>query len=122
MRKIRLAAMAALLFAASPAFADDALSVILGVRTPPLMNTINLVAEGAGFYKEEHLKVTTTFIDSPIEALRMCSSGQGDICPAAIEPLVDHYAENLHLKLFLSRASKFGVVIAVPQDSAIGVH
>lgn len=121
MRKIRLAAMAALLFAASPAFADDALSVILGVRTPPLMNTINLVAEGAGFYKEEHLKVTTTFIDSPIEALRMCSSGQGDICPAAIEPLVDHYAENLHLKLFLSRASKFGVVIAVPQDSAIKV-
>lgn len=121
MRTLCLAAVAALMLAAGPAFAEDALSVILGVRTPPLMNTINLVAEGAGFYKEEGLKVATTFVDSPIEALRMCSRGQGDICPAAIEPLVDHYNENLHLKLFLSRASKFGVVIAVPQDSAIKV-
>ena len=119
MRKLCLGALAALMLTAGPAFAEDALSVILGVRTPPLMNTINLVAEGAGFYKEEGLKVTTTFVDSPIEALRMCSRGQGDICPAAIEPLIDHYGEKLNLKLFLSRASKFGVVIAVPQDSAI---
>jgi ABC-type nitrate/sulfonate/bicarbonate transport system substrate-binding protein len=120
LRNFGLSLVVALVLAAAPALADDTpLSVILGVRTPPLMNTLNLVAEGAGFYKEEGLRVTTRLVDSPIEALRICQRGEGDICPAAIEPLVDHYDDGIRMKLFLSRASKFGVVIAVLQDSPI---
>ena len=120
MRKLCLGAVAALMFAGGPAFADDALSVILGVHTPPLMNTINLVAEGAASTRgtpegNHHLGGQS---DRGAENV---FEGAGDICPAAIEPLIDHYGENLHLKLFLSRASKFGVVIAVPADSPIKV-
>jgi NitT/TauT family transport system substrate-binding protein len=117
--KLCLGVLAALLLVAAPASAQEALSVILGKHTPPLMNTLNLVAEGAGFYKEEGLDVTTTLVDSSTLALMICARGQGDICPAAIEPLVDHYDEGVRMKMFLGRESKFGNVIAVPQDSPI---
>ncbi|HWA20807.1 MAG TPA: ABC transporter substrate-binding protein [Caulobacterales bacterium] len=120
LRNFGLGIAAALVLTGGAAFAEETpLSVILGIKTPPLMNTLNLVAEGAGFYKEERLRVTTRLVDSPIEALRMCQRGEGDICPAAIEPLVDHYDDGIRMKMFLSRASKFGVVIAVLEDSPI---
>jgi NitT/TauT family transport system substrate-binding protein len=83
------------------------------------MNTLNLIAEGAGFYKEERLKVTTVASNGSLEALRVCTSGRGDICPVGIEPLVTRYDEGIHLKMFLARASKFGYVIGVPEDSPI---
>ena len=115
------AALALLLAAARPALADDTLSVHLGNKTPPLMNTLNLVAEGAGFYKEEHLKVTTVLVDGygSTKALEHCSNGTGDICPIGIEPLITEEAQNLRLKMFLTRASKFGYVIAVLKDGPI---
>jgi NitT/TauT family transport system substrate-binding protein len=113
---------AILLLAGWPALAADheaALSVVKDGRTPPLMNTLNLIAEGAGFYKQEHLKVTTIASNGSLEALRVCTSGKGDICPVGIEPLVTRYDEGIHLKMFLARASKFGYVIGVPEDSPI---
>ena len=103
-----------------PAIADDTLVVVKDGKTPPLMNTLNLVAEGAGFYKEEHLKVTTVASDGPVDARRMCSSGQGDICPVGMEPLVaPPPAGGVQLKMFLSRMSKFGYVVGVPENSSI---
>ncbi|HWA22037.1 MAG TPA: ABC transporter substrate-binding protein, partial [Caulobacterales bacterium] len=106
--------------AAGPAFADDTpLSVILGKRTPALLNTLNLVAEGAGFYKEERLRVTTTLIDDPIQALKICARGEGDICPTAIEPMVSRYDEGVRMRMFLASSSKFAVVTAVAEDSPI---
>ena len=103
-----------------PAFADEALSVVKDGKTPPLMNALNLIAEGAGFYKEEHLKVTTVASDGPVDARRMCSNGLGDICPVGMEPLAAPPAPgNVRLKMFLSRMSKFGYVIGVPEDSPI---
>jgi NitT/TauT family transport system substrate-binding protein len=111
-----------LLLAFHPARAADteaALSVVKDGRTPPLMNTLNLIAEGAGFYREEHLKVTTVASNGSLEALRVCSSGKGDICPVGIEPVVTRYDEGIHLKMFLTRASKFGYVIGVPEESPI---
>jgi NitT/TauT family transport system substrate-binding protein len=113
---------AILLLAGRSALAADheaALSVVKDGRTPPLMNTLNLIAEGAGFYKQEHLKVTTIASNGSLEALRVCTSGKGDICPVGIEPLVTRYDEGIHLKMFLARASKFGYVIGVPEDSPI---
>jgi NitT/TauT family transport system substrate-binding protein len=88
-------------------------------KAPPLMNALNLIAEGAGFYRDERLKVSSILSNGPLDALRICSSGQGDICPVGIEPLVSRYNEGIHLKLFLARASKFGYVIGVPEDSPI---
>jgi NitT/TauT family transport system substrate-binding protein len=112
-------ACAMLLMATHPALADDSLSVVRDGKTPPLMNALNLIAEGAGFYKDEHLKVSNVLSDGALDALRICASGRGDICPVGIEPLVSRYDEGIHLKMFLARASKFGYVIGVPEDSPI---
>jgi NitT/TauT family transport system substrate-binding protein len=112
-------ALAALLMASRPALADDSLTLILGARTPALMNTLNLVAEGAGFYKDEHLTVTRSSSNGALDAAQACSSGKIDICPIGIEPPITNYADGIRLKMFLSRASKFAYVIAVPEDSPI---
>lgn len=118
-RKVGLGVLALLLFAVNPALADDTLSLVLGGKTPSLMNTLNLVAEGAGFYREEQLVVTLTLEKGSPEATRACSDGKFDICPIGIEPLITRYAEGERLKMFLSRAAKFTYVFGVLQDSPI---
>jgi NitT/TauT family transport system substrate-binding protein len=103
-----------------PAQADDTLSVVLGSGLPALMDTLDLVAEGAGFYKEQHLTITKIFVKgAALEASEACSSGQGDICPIGIEPLLTGYDRGIRLKLFLSRAAHFAYVLAVLDASPI---
>ena len=118
LRRLSAAAVAMFLIA-SPALADDTLTLILGARTPALMNTLNLVAEGAGFYRDEHLTITRSSSNGALEAAQACSSGKIDICPIGIEPPITNYADGIRLKMFLSRASKFAYVIAVPEDSSV---
>jgi len=120
LRRLGLLVCAALL-AQTPALAADRLSVARDANTPPLMNALNLIAQGAGYYKEANLEVTAYLTHTPgsREALQACSSGKADICPVGIEPVISLRDEGVHLKMFLSRASKFGYVIAVPQDSSI---
>lgn len=110
-----------LLLAQAPAQAAESLTVAREANTPPLMNALNLIAQGAGYYKEADLTVTAYLTHGPgsREALLACASGKADICPVGIEPVIGLHAEGIPLKMFLSRASKFGYVIAVPQDSPI---
>lgn len=115
---ISLAASAALTLACGAARADDTLSLVLG-RTPELMNTLNQVAQGAGFYKDEQLKITETRVKSSLDAQMACSAGQFDICPIGIEPLITNYGRGIRLKMFLTRAAKFTYVYAVLEDSPI---
>lgn len=110
---------AAMALALTPALADDSLSLVLGGQTPTLMNTLNLVAEGAGFYRDEHLSVSLTLVKDSPEATQACSNGKFDICPIGIEPLITRYEKGERLKLFLSRAAKFTYVYAVLEDSPI---
>jgi NitT/TauT family transport system substrate-binding protein len=114
-----LAACAVLLLAHRPTRADDTLSFILAGRTPPLMNSLNLIAQGAGFYQDEHLTVTTILVDGTDKVVTACARGEADICPIGIEAAIQAYEQGLHMKMFLTRASKFGYVIAVLQDSPI---
>jgi len=109
----------ALMAATPPASADDTLIVALGAKTPALMNALNLIAQGAGFYQAEHLTVTKLPVNGALEAAQACAGGKADICPIGIEPLFTNYNDGIRLKLFLARASKFAYVIAVPQDSPI---
>lgn len=118
-RDLALVAAALLALTARPALADDALTFTLAKNLPPLMNTLNLVAEGAGLYREERLRVTTRFTDQSIQTLGSCTSGQSDICPEPIEPLLEHYDDGVRLKMFLTSTDSFHVVIAVPADSPI---
>jgi NitT/TauT family transport system substrate-binding protein len=114
-----LCALALLLAGQRPAYADDTLNLVLGGQTPELMNTLNLTAEGAGFYKAEHLHVTLTLVKGSVEARQACSAAQFDICPIGIEPLVTDYDKGIRLKMFLTRAAKFTYVYAVLDDSPI---
>lgn len=109
----------ALLLASRPAFADDGLSIVLSSKTPALMNALNLIAKGGGFYKDERLTISTLYVEGALEAMRTCQSGRGDICPIGVEPMVANYGDGVPLKLFLSRSCKFAYVIAVPQGGPV---
>lgn len=115
------AALAILLLAGRAALAaDDNLIFLLGDTTPPLMNALNLIANGAGFYKAEHLNVTTRLLaNGSTIAAHICASGTVDVCPMGIESAITSYGQGDHLKMFLTRASKFGYVIAVLDSSPI---
>ncbi len=102
-----------------PAGADDALSVVLGKTTPALMDTLDLVAEGAGFYKREHLVVTKFYVGGAAEAAETCSGVVGTICPIGIEPVLTGYEQGLHLEMFMTRSSHFAYVVAVLDSSPI---
>jgi NitT/TauT family transport system substrate-binding protein len=121
LRNTGLAVLATLCLAHTPALAADSLSVARDANTPPLMNALNLIAQGAGYYKEANLDVTAYLTHTPgsREALLACSSGKADICPVGIEPIISLRNDGVNVRMFLSRASKFGYVIAVPQDSPI---
>jgi len=118
-RNTVMGACAMLLLAQGPAAADDALTVALSQNTPPLMNALNLIAAGAGFYKQEHLDVTTSRLAHGSDAFQACVHGPADICPVGIEEGIAGYPRGDFMKMFLTRASKFGYVIAVLDDSPI---
>ncbi|HWA20879.1 MAG TPA: ABC transporter substrate-binding protein [Caulobacterales bacterium] len=101
-----------------PARADE-LSLVFGGETPPLMNSLNLIANGAGFYEAENLKISKSVVDGTAKAVQLCASGQADICPIGVEAAISGYDDGARLKMFLTRASKFGYVIAVLDDSPI---
>lgn len=119
LRGAALLATALLLLAGRPALAGDSLSIVLSSKTPALMNALNLIAKGGGFYKDEGLTISNLYVEGALEAMRTCQSGKGDICPIGVEPMVANYGDGVPLKLFFSRSRKFAYVIAVPQDSPV---
>jgi ABC-type nitrate/sulfonate/bicarbonate transport system substrate-binding protein len=125
MSSLSVIGIVAAAFCAAPLLAQPSappagtLTVVLSARTPVLMNALNLVAEGAGFYRDERLTVSTISVNGALEAAQTCSSGRGDICPIGIEPLIANYGDGIRLKMFLSRARHFAYVIAVPEDGPI---
>jgi NitT/TauT family transport system substrate-binding protein len=115
------------------AASDDTLTVVLGTGLPPLMDALNLVAEGAGFFRAERLAVEKIRVPGAAGALEACASGKADVCPIGIERLFTGYELGLHARLVLSWASRYTYVLTVPADSplrtlagfkgaAIGVH
>jgi NitT/TauT family transport system substrate-binding protein len=108
-----------LLIAPRPAAADDTLVFVLGTGTPVLMNSLNRIAQGAGFYGDEHLNVVEKLVGGAAEAAQLCASGQGDICPLSMEPLISNYSKGLRLQLFLNRESHYSYVLAVPDASPV---
>ena len=98
---------------------DDTLIVVLGTGLPPLMDTLNLVAEGAGFFRDERLTIEKIRRPGAAGALEACASGGADICPIGIERLFTGYELGQHAQLFLAWASRYTYVLAVPEDSPI---
>ncbi len=83
------------------------------------MDTLDLVAEGAGFYRDEGLVVTKIFVNGAGEAADVTSKRGGDLCPIGIEPLFSGYELGIRLQLFLSRLARYTYVLSVLDDSPI---
>jgi NitT/TauT family transport system substrate-binding protein len=103
----------------SPALADDALTVIVGANPNAFFEVLTNVAERAGFYKEQHLVVTTQYAGSPNIAAQLVATGKGDICGQAVEPLITGYEKGVHLQAFFTRDPHYEFVLAVLDESPI---
>jgi NitT/TauT family transport system substrate-binding protein len=101
-----------------PAAADDALSLIVGA--PPFIgDALDLVARGAGFFKDEHLNVTTNHVVNAGTCAQLVATGKGDVCSMSVEPLLTGYEKGLRLQFFLARSASFSYMVGVLDDSPI---
>ncbi len=111
----------------------ERLSFVLGKRTPALMDTLNRVARGAGFYDAEGVAVEHVRAEGAADAAEICSRTEGAVCPIGIEPLFTGYADGVRLQFFLARLARYTYVVGVPaggpirepgdfRGAAIGVH
>jgi NitT/TauT family transport system substrate-binding protein len=112
-------AAVALALAPGPADADDALSVIAGANQTAFFEVLNNVAQLAGFYKEQHLNVTTQYAGSPNIAAQLLSSGKGDIGGMSIEPIILGYEKGIRLTAFFTRDPSYDYVLGVLADGPV---
>jgi NitT/TauT family transport system substrate-binding protein len=112
-------ALIALLAVPGPARADDTLIVVSGSPAPGLNGVVDDIAQQAGFFKDEHLTVTTQYAPGAGTAAQLVASGKGDITTGSFEPALVGYEKGLRLRFFLSRGARYGYVMAVLADSPI---
>lgn len=112
-------ALTAVLSAARPANADDTLSIVTGAPTTGLFDLIEDVAQGAGFYKQEHLIIDKEFSSGAGTAAQIAGTGKADICVLSFDPILIGYEKGLHLEAFLARQSRYSYMLAVLADSPV---
>ena len=112
-------AVSALALAPRPAAADDTLNVIAGAYSTAFFEVLNNVAQAAGYYKQEHLIVSTQYAGGPNVGAQLCATGKGDICGQSIEPLILGYDKGLRLTAFFVRDPQYDYVTGVLEDSPI---
>jgi NitT/TauT family transport system substrate-binding protein len=105
--------------AGKPAAAEDSLTVVSGSFPTAFFEVLGDVAEDAGFYKAENLKVDTQYAGSPYNAAQLVASGKADICSLALEPIIQGYEKGVHLTAFFARDPNYEFVVAVLADSPI---
>jgi NitT/TauT family transport system substrate-binding protein len=103
----------------SPASADDALTIVAGNPAPGIFDTLELIAAGAGYYKQQHLDVTKEYGANPATAAQIVASGHADLAAIPVEPVIVGYSKGLHLQFILSRQVRYSYVLAVPVSSPI---
>jgi NitT/TauT family transport system substrate-binding protein len=128
-RRSILAAVAAAAFTCSPlaaalvplpALADDDALTLIGSDFPPNVSDVeDIVAEKAGYFKEEHVNVTKTFAPNAAACFAGISTGKGDICISSVEPAIVGYSRGVRIKFFLNRHPIFDYSLAVLDDSPI---
>jgi len=112
-------AFLALALTLRPAAADDDLSVIAGANSTAFFEVLNNVAQLAGFYKEQHLNVTTQYAGSPNIAAQLLASGKGDVGGMSIEPIMVGYEKGIRLTAFFARDPAYDYVLGVLADGPI---
>jgi NitT/TauT family transport system substrate-binding protein len=117
---VLLFALAAPLTALYPALAaDDPLSIVAGNPAPGIFDTLELIAAGAGYYKEQHLDVTKNYGANPATAAQLVATGKVDLAAIPVEPVIIGYDKGLRLQFIVSRQVRYSYVLAVPVDSPI---
>jgi NitT/TauT family transport system substrate-binding protein len=118
---LALGACALLSFVATPrpAAADDSLTLVAGSAAPGIFDTLDLVAIGAGFFKEQHLSITKQYVAGPGPAAQLVATGKVDIGEMSVDPVLIGYERGLRLQFFLGRGSRYSYVLAVLPDSRI---
>jgi NitT/TauT family transport system substrate-binding protein len=107
-----------LLVGPRPAAADDALSIIAGAP-PNVFDLLEIVASGAGFYKDEHLLIDKNWTTNASTAAQLVATGKADVASLSVEPILQGYERGLRLQLFLSRQPRYSYVLGVLDDSPI---
>jgi NitT/TauT family transport system substrate-binding protein len=111
-------ALLAAFWCAAPATADDSLSIIAGAP-PNVFDLLELVAQGAGFYKAEHLNIMKNWTTNASTAAQLVATGKADVASLSVEPLLQGYDKGLRMQLFLSRQPRYSYVLAVLDGSPI---
>jgi NitT/TauT family transport system substrate-binding protein len=113
-------ALASTLASPSPARAEGyTLSIIAGNSTPGIFDTLELVAAGAGFYKEANLTVNKDYAAGAGTAAQLVASGKADVASLSVEPVLVGYDKGIKLQFFLSRQARYSYVLAVLDNSPI---
>ena len=109
----------ALSIAPRPALADDTLTVMEASIAPTLYDIMDIVAERAGFFKDEHLDVVEQHVNNPSAAAQLVGTGKGDICALSFEAVLQGYEKGLKLEYFFVHAARYTNEIGVLDDSPI---
>jgi NitT/TauT family transport system substrate-binding protein len=99
--------------------ADDSLSIMAGAAAPGIFDTLDLVAAGAGFFRDEHLNVTKEYVAGPGTAAQLVAAGKADIAAISVEPVLIGYEKGLRVQFFLARGARYSYVLAVLAGSPI---
>lgn len=90
-----------------------------GYPVPDLSNILNLIAEQAGFFKEEGLQVEVRFSTGGPQATQITASGGADIGQVTQEPPIQGYEKGIRGKIFYTQFTRLIYHLAVPADSSI---
>ena len=90
-----------------------------GFPSPDLSNVLNMIAEQAGFFKEEGLQVEVRFSTGGPQATQITASGGADIGQVTQEPPIEGYDKGIRGKMFYTQFTRLIYHMAVPADSPI---
>jgi NitT/TauT family transport system substrate-binding protein len=99
--------------------ADDTLTIMGGNALPGLYGVLEIVANRAGFFKQEHIDFQEQYVSSPSLAAQLVGIGKGDLASITAEAVIQGYDKGLKLEYFFAHAARFSNVLAVPDDSPI---
>ena len=118
-RRYALCLLLALALGPRPALADDTLTIIGAAPPAGFYEVLDDVADGAGYFRDEHLVVHKEYILNSATAAQLVAGGKADIVGMSIEPLYRGYDKGLRLQCFFARDPQYDFVIGVLADSPI---
>jgi NitT/TauT family transport system substrate-binding protein len=93
--------------------------VLGGSLNVTLFDTQDAVADGAGFYRAEHLTIVKQFTGTASNCTQLLALGKGDVCGSGMEPIIVGYDKGVLAQFFFNRDPRYDYVTAVLDGSPI---